>query len=259
MSRTRIAVCELPDAAPHHAAAWNDLVRFLAAHPADVVVLPEMPFVEWRPFASDVFDPAAWRAALDAHDAMMGRLGELGAEVVLASRPVESGGLRFNEAFAWTRAGGYCAARAKHWLPDEPDAREATWFARGERRFEPITAGPVAVGFQLCTELLFTDAAHAIGRGGAQLLAAPRATSGHARWRLAGALAAIVSGCFVASSNRRSERGDPTFAGRSFVVSPEGELLAETSDAEPFAVVEVDLADADRAKRSYPRTVERVA
>jgi hypothetical protein len=39
------------------------------------------------------------------------------------------------------------------------------------------------------------------------------------------------------------------------VVSPEGEMLAETSAETPFVRVEVDLADADRAKRSYPRNL----
>lgn len=101
-------------------------MRFLAANPAEVVVLPEMPFVEWRMFASDTIDPGAWRAALDAHDAGIARLGELGADIVLSSRPIERGGARLNEAFAWTSAGGYRGARSKYFLPDEPDGREST-------------------------------------------------------------------------------------------------------------------------------------
>ena len=197
----------------------------------------------------------AWRAALDRHDAWIERLDELGAPVVLASRPVEVRGRRLNQAFGWTRSGGYRGARAKYYLPDEPDGREADWFAPGDRHFRPTAIGPFQVGFQLCTELLFSDAAHEIGRGGAELLAAPRATGGHARWPIAATLAAVMSGCFVASANRRSVDGD-AFAGRSWIVSPEGEMLVETSAAAPFAVVDVDLAEAVRAKSSYPRTLE---
>jgi N-carbamoylputrescine amidase len=250
----KIAVCEFPDEASRHESAWDDLVRFLAAHPADVVVLPEMPFVEWRMFTRDTPDPAAWRIALDRHDAMIARFGELDAACVLGSRPVEKNGRRLNQSFGWTQAGGYRAARSKYYLPDEPDAREADWFARGDRHFAPTAIGPVNVGFQLCTELLFSNAAHEIGRGGADLLAAPRATGGHRRWLLAASLAAVMSGCFVASANRRSYESD-AFAGRSWVVSPEGEILAETSAAEPIVAVEVDLADAVRAKQSYPRNL----
>jgi len=57
---------------------------------------------------------------------------------------------------------------------------------------------------QICTEMLFTDLAWNIGRAGAHIIAAPRATGGHRRWRLAASLMGIVSGCFVASANRRS-------------------------------------------------------
>ncbi len=250
----KLTVAEFPDEAARHDRAWEDLVRFLRVAPSDVLVLPEMPFVAWSMFTADVVDPAVWRGARAAHDAMHARFGELATNVVLGSRPVERDGVRLNEAFAWTREGGLRGARAKYFLPDEPDGREATWFARGDRQFTPITVGALRVGFQLCTELLFVDRSRAIGRAGAQLIAAPRATSGHRRWRMAAGMAAIASGCFVATANRRSYATD-TFAGGSWIVSPEGETLAETTAAAPFVTVDVDLADADRAKRTYPRSL----
>lgn len=250
----KLTVCEFPDEAARHERAWTDLVRTLRAAPTDVLVLPEMPFVEWRVFANDTVDPAAWRATLAAHDTMEARFGELAAGVVLGSRPVERGGARLNQAFAWTHGGAYSGARAKYWLPDEPDGREATWFARGDRSFAPLSVGSLRVGFQLCTELLFVERAREIGRAGAQLIAAPRATSGHRRWPMAAGMAAIASGCFVATANRRSYDAD-TFAGRSWIVSPEGETLAETTADAPVVTVDVDLADVARAKRTYPRTL----
>jgi predicted amidohydrolase len=42
-----------------------------------------------------------------------------------------------------------------------------------------------------------------------------------------------MAGCFVASANRRSYDSD-AFAGRSWLVSPEGEILLETSADSPF-------------------------
>jgi predicted amidohydrolase len=155
----KITVCELPDETARREAVWADLVRYLRASPTDVVVLPEMPFCEWEMFRRRTVDLAAWRSALAAHDAMMTRLCELQAGVVLASRPVELQGKRLNQAFAWTRDGGYRGARAKYYLPDEPDGWEASWFDRGDREFSPESAGSVKVGFQLCTELLFSQAA----------------------------------------------------------------------------------------------------
>ncbi len=38
-------------------------------------------------------------------------------------------------------------------------------------------------------------------------------------------------------------------------MSPEGETLAETTPDEPVITVDVDLADVERAKLSYPRTL----
>ena len=250
----KITVCELPDETARRARAWADLVCYLRAAPTDVVVLPEMPFCEWEMFRTRSVDLAAWRAALAAHDAMMARLAELETRMVLSSRPVEAQGKRFNQGFSWTREDGYRGSRAKYYLPDEPDGWEASWFDRGDREFPPQNAGSVRVGFQLCTELLFSQAAWEIGQRGGQLIAAPRATGGHRRWSMAACLAAILGGCFVASTNRRSY-DDDAFAGRSWLVSPEGEILLETSADSPFLTAEVDLSAVDRARQTYPRNL----
>jgi N-carbamoylputrescine amidase len=250
----RITVCELPDESARRERAWTDLVRHLHASPTEIVVLPEMPFCDWEMFRKRSVDLAAWRAALAAHDMMMTRLGELQTRMVLASRPVEIEGRRLNQGFAWTREGGYQGSRAKFYLPDEPDGWEASWFDRGDREFPPESAGSVKVGFQLCTELLFSQAAWEIGQKGGQLIAAPRATGGHRRWPMAACLAAIMAGCFVASTNRRSYDND-AFAGQSWLVSPEGEILLETTADSPFLTADVDFSAVDRARQTYPRNL----
>lgn len=251
----KITVCEFPDETSRKEAAWTDLVRFLQAQPSDVVVLPEMPFCEWKIFTSQIVDPDVWRGALADHENMFPRFLELETTIVLSSRPVEAAGKRLNQGFCWSKHDGYRSTRSKYYLPDEPEGREATWFSRGDRSFTPKNIGHLSVGFQLCTELLFTGPAHEIGRGGAHLIAAPRATGGHRRWHMAACLSAIMSGCFVASPNRRSQDSD-VFAGQSWLVSPEGEILAETSLDSPFRTLEIDLEEAVRAKQTYPRNLE---
>jgi predicted amidohydrolase len=72
----------------------------------------------------------------------------------------------------------------------------------------------------------------------------------------AASLVAIVSGCFVASANRRSYDRDD-FRGQSWIISPEGKLLAETTPGRPFETVEIDLRRADSAKATYPRNLAR--
>ena len=250
----KVTVCEFPNEVARQEGAWTNLVHYLQTHPTDVVVLPEMPWCEWKVFTAKEVDPSVWQAVLAAHDVWIARLAELHADIVLASRPVEIQHKRLNQAFCWTRDRGYQGVHNKYYLPDEPDGWEATWFAQGDRDFVPIAAGLLTVGFQLCTELLFTEPAREIGRRGAQLLAAPRATSGHRRWSMAACMAAIMSGCFVASANRRSFDNE-TFAGRSWLISPDGELLGETSASQPFLTLELDLEEANRAKHTYPRNL----
>jgi len=60
-----------------------------------------------------------------------------------------------------------------------------------------------------------------------------------------------MSGCFVACANRRSVDG-AAWPGNSWVVLPEGVVLAATSAARPFVTVDIDLADVDEAKNTYP-------
>jgi len=110
----QITVCEFPNEASRHEAAWTELVRFLQSRPTDVVVLPEMPFCDWRMFMTKTIDPAVWEAALAAHDATIARFAALQTSLVLASRPVQIHGKRLNQAFCWTRDGGYRGAHAKY-------------------------------------------------------------------------------------------------------------------------------------------------
>ena len=70
----------------------------------------------------------------------------------------------------------------------------------------------------------------------------------HARWKTAAAMAAIVSGCYVVSSNRVGGR----FGGKGFAFSPAGDLIAETDAENPVVSIEIDLAEVARAQAAYP-------
>jgi N-carbamoylputrescine amidase len=66
-------------------------------------------------------------------------------------------------------------------------------------------------------------------------------------------MAAIVSGCYVASSNRVGvDDRRQEFGGAGWIVDPFGAVLATTSGDEPVVAVEIDLALVERAKREYP-------
>jgi N-carbamoylputrescine amidase len=118
------------------------------------------------------------------------------------------------------------------------------------------------VGFLICTEVMFNEHARHYGRRGANLIAVPRAVGRASlpRWEVAMRMAAIVSGCYVLSSNRGGvdSRGQ-TFGGRGWVVDPDGEVLVQTSAGSPLAFCEVDLEAPLRAQREYPCYVPELA
>jgi N-carbamoylputrescine amidase len=252
----RVTVCELPDGAAELEPAWAGLVQHVRAEAADLVVLPEAPFDPWLAEVP-AFDPDRWRQAVVAHQRWLPRLADLAPSVVLATRPVERGGRRVNEGFCWSAEAGYRAVHEKAVLPAEPGCWETVWFDRGDGEFRPADAGPATVGLLVCSELWFFERARAYGRAGAALLVTPRATSGEwpDRWLLAGQMAAVVGGAFSVSSNRVDPADPARFAGRGWVVDPEGRVLGETCAATPYRTFGLDMDQVTRARASYPRTL----
>ncbi len=253
----RVTVCELNSEPELFEADWARLAAHVRAESSDLVLLPEMPFAPWFAWTRDA-DPAVWRAAVDAHERWLQWLPELGAACVLGSRPVERDGVRLNEGFAWDVEHGYRAAHTKYHLPDESGYWEASWYARGDGRFEPLTTGPARVGFLICTELWFFGHARAYGQQGVHVLANPRATEKATvdKWLVAGRAAAVVAGAYALSSNHINPPGRPAdLGGQGWCVGPDGDVLGVTTRAQPFLTIPVDLALAEAAKRSYPRYV----
>ena len=149
----------------------------------------------------------------------------------------------------------YQPVHQKQFFPQEPGFFEETWFDAERSGFEVVEYNGVRVGVLLCTELMFTEWARHYRRHGAHVLVSPRASRAPAgQLDTAARMAALVSGCYVLSSNRASDRAGrgPSFGGRGFAYSPTGELLAETSEAVPFACVNIDLKQVSEAQRSYP-------
>ncbi len=254
----RVTICEMNDEAGLFARDWEQLAAHVRAAGSELVLLPEMPFSPWFARARS-FDAVTWRAAIAAHNEWLARLPELAPAAVLASRPIEAGGRRLNEAFGWDLAAGYRALHTKRYLPNDEGFGEASWYDRGDGSFEPAWIGGACLGCLLCTELWFTERARTYGRQGIHLLACPRAT-GRAtvdKWLVGGRAAAVVSGAYCLSSNRVNPAGSPVeFGGSGWICDPDGEVLAVTARERPFVTLDLDLRVAEAAKHTYPRDVE---
>lgn len=252
----RVTVCQMRDARDGFDADWAELCAYTREARPDLVLLPEMPFARWfavvRPF-----DAAVWREALEAHRRWERRIGELAAPFVIATRPAERGTRRLNEAFVVTPDGSR-GVHDKRYLPDEDGYWEASWYEAGDGVFDPIAIDGATIGVQVCTEMWMLDVSRQYGLRGAAMIVVPRATpvSSRERWVVGGRAAAIVSGAFCLSSNRSGAgtAGDE-FGGQGWIIDPDGEVLAMTSEADRFVTGDLDLARATAAKTTYPRYV----
>jgi N-carbamoylputrescine amidase len=255
--KLRVTVCELSNDPVELERDWAGLTAHVRSVSSDLVVLPEMPFAPW--FAvTRRFEPDVWQAAVAAHDAWMERLADLAPAAVIGSRPAHVGDRRLNQGFAWDRQASYCPVHTKYYLPDEAGFWEASWYSRGDGDFTPFQSGGVRAGMLICTDLWFLDRARAYGQAGVHLLAVPRATPRETleKWLVGGRAAAVVTGAFVVSSNRVSRVDEvANLGGQGWVVGPDGDTLGLTSRQQPCVTVTLDLTEAERAKRTYPRYV----
>ena len=252
----RVTVCQMRDERDGFETDWAELCAHIRRERSELVLLPEMPFARWfairRPF-----DAGVWRDALRSHEQWEQRIGELVAPLVIATRPAERDGKRLNEAFAVTQ-GRSSGIHDKRFLPDEVGYWEASWYQAGDGVFDPVELGGAMVGVQICTEMWTMEVARQYGLTGVSVIVVPRATpaTSRERWLVGGRAAAIVSGAFCLSSNRSgiSTAGDE-FGGLGWIVDPDGDVIATTSDANPFITRDIDLTSAAAAKTTYPRYV----
>jgi N-carbamoylputrescine amidase len=254
----KVTVCELPNDPGRLAEQWDHLADHTRSAKSDLVLLPEMPFHPW-PAASDRVDPERWRQTVDSHRRWVRRLPELGADVVMGTRPVNRSGVPHNEGFVWTPDGGTVSVHTKYYLPDEAGFWEASWYRKGKGTFAPFACAGLVCGFLICTELWFTQHARDYGQQGAHILICPRVTpaSSTDKWIAGGRTAAVVSGAFCLSSNLNGPNiPGSDFGGTGWIIEPEeGAVLGTTSTEKPFLTMDIDPRWAEAAKSTYPRYV----
>lgn len=253
MSVLNVTVCQLPDERVAFDRAWSALVTHVRESESDLVVLPEMPFSAWLASSPD-FDQTRWDDAVREHEAWLPRMDELSPASVVASRPLTRDGRRLNEGFL-VDARGYRRVHDKRFLPNEDGYWEARWYEPGADTFDLADVAGTRLGMLICTEQWSLGHAQQYGKAGASLIVTPRATGRTTveKWLIGGRAVALVSGAFGLSSNWAADAGGGDFGGGAWVVHPDGEVLARTDAGRPFATVAIDLAEAERAKRTYPR------
>lgn len=248
----RIAFVEWPEALFVQDEKWARLKDSItAAHP-DILVTNELPFGPWLADGA-VFSDDDAVLSQRAHDKGIEGLIDLGLPAVISSRPVSYGKRLANEAFVIEGATVRPLHR-KQYFPNEQGWFETEWYAADRSGFDVAEIQGIKVGVLLCTEAMFNEHARAYGKQNASLIVIPRATGENQEsWKIAGAMASLVSGAYVVSSNRigRSRCGT-NFGGGGFAYAPQGKLLATTTPTNPVQILELDPNIAIFARRDYP-------
>lgn len=249
----KICTADFPDEPSRYHAAIDVIARHVEEQKPDMLVLPEMPFTPWV-FYTEKFDRSIWDKAVSNHSEWLDRFAKDVSAPLISSRPVDVDGERLNQAIYMSADRAIHPLRSKFYLPNEYPAIEVPWFDRGDIPGEVFDINGHRIGVQLCSEIMYAETPRLLGANGAQIIIQARATGNAPRWRAASVLAAATSGAFVIGANRHSVERD-WFTGCSWVYSPDGVLLTETSADSPIRTVEIDLNSTMNAKSQYPLTM----
>jgi N-carbamoylputrescine amidase len=256
----KIAFVEWPEGLLTGNSQWEKLKESVAtAHP-DILVTNELPFGTWLA-AGASFSKEDAEVSIRAHDKGLDGLRDLHVPAIISSRPVWNGERLANEAFVLEN-GVARPLHRKQYFPNETGWFESEWYTGDDSGFALAVVQGVKIGVLVCTEVMFNEHARAYGRQQASLIVVPRASGTDTEpWKLAGAMASLVSGAYVVSSNRVGRSaGSPNFGGGGFAYAPHARFLSQTDPANSLRSFDLDSnlpADAQREYPCYVRELEK--
>src|SRR4051794_27927270 len=186
--------------------------------------------------------------------------------VVLVSSLFErrAPGLYHNTAVTFDADGSTAGVYRKMHIPDDPGYYEKFFFTPGDLGFSAFNTQAGKLGTCVCWDQWYPEAARLTALAGAQIIFYPTAigwqdhekaeygASQHAAWETMMRSHAIANGVFVACVNRVGREGIIDFWGASFVVDPNGNILARGShDREETLLVECELAKLDYVRTHW--------
>lgn len=119
-----------------------------------------------------------------------------------------------------------------------------------------VGSPPVELGMTICYDLRFPELYRKLADAGARIVTVPAAftlTTGKDHWHVLLRARAIENQVFVLApaQHGRHPRGRVTY-GKSLIVDPWGDVLAQCAEGEGIAVARLDLAAQDRVRASLP-------
>ncbi len=235
---------------PERTARVAGLVRAQAG--ADLVVLPEL----WPNggFAYDRWEDTAEPMDGPVVTALRSATRALGATVHMGSFVERDGtGRLFNTSVLLGPTGDLLATYRKVHL---------FGFGEGEPKLMTPGDGPVVhgrLGLATCYDLRFPEMFRQLLDAGAEVVVMPAAWPAKRveHWRLLARARAVENQSYVIACNTGGSHAGVAMGGRSAVVDPWGEVLAEAGDGEEVLVVDLDDELVARTRSSFPVLADR--
>jgi predicted amidohydrolase len=259
----RIALAQLastPDRAANLERALAALAEAKAAG-ADLVAFPEVVLDRFFPCRPD--DRAALALAEPVPGPTTERLAERARELGLVvvfnlyeeeARP-EAGPedvRRFDSSPVLDADGTLLGVTRMLHITDYEGFHEQCYYQPGDRGLPVYATRAGRVGVAICYDRHYPEVTRALGVAGAELVVVPQAgTTGEwpeGMYEAEVRAAAFQNGYFAALCNRVGDEGRLHFAGESFVVDPEGRVIARgKSGKEDLVLCDLDLSLCQRS------------
>ena len=203
-----------------------------AGQGADLVVFPEMAITGY-PAEDLLFKQVFQRAAMDAAREIAAALADCSAAALVGGFWVEEG-IRYNSAFLMD-GGEILHRHDKHWLPNYGVFDEKRVFTKGPPP-KPVMWRGHKLGILVCEDLWKPGLAKDLADAGAEILLSPNASpfeiGKDAKRDDIVRIAARESGVPVVYCNAIGGQDELVFDGRSFVMNPQGERVAQAKGFE---------------------------
>lgn len=247
----RIALAQLsagPDRAANFARALDTMTAARQAG-ADLIAFPEV--ILDRFFPQVPGDREALKLAEPVpgptSDAIAARARDLGLVTVFNLYELDAQGRRFDSSPVYDADGTLLGVTRMVHITDYEGFHEQDYYHPGDKGLPVYDTRVGKVGVAICYDRHYPEVMRALGVAGAELVVIPQAgTVGEWPEGLYEAevrTAAFQNGYFTALANRVGLEGRLHFSGESFVVDPEGRVLARgKSLEEDLVLADVDLA-----------------
>jgi N-carbamoylputrescine amidase len=161
----------------------------------------------------------------------------------------------YNSAVVIDAGGEILGSYRKIHIPQIPLWEEKYYFSPGNLGFPVFETKFAVIGVQICWDNFFPEGSRILALRGAQIIFSPTAAAfaSQKRWETVISSNAISNGIYFFRVNRVGSEEKQDFYGKSFCISPEGELLDEpTGMKEGIALIDIDLRSIDKVRKEWP-------